>query len=295
MKHRLFYLVIISILLAGWVPSASASHPQQSRVVLTLGFSNLPQGQAGMVRLNGSDIAEARAIFQERVFFFYAQDTAYFTVLSSDVDMDPGTYSLSVWVRHADDSTEQIDQPVEVSNGGYAAVDLTLPASLAPLLAEDVNQAEMDKLFNIMDRFTPERYWEGGFVIPNTSEQIAWFGTWRLYNGSYWYRHTGVDIRVGTGTPVPVAANGRVILAEPLPIRGNYVLVDHGWGIYSGYAHMSQILVVPGQWVQQGDVLGLSGSTGRSGGAHMHFEMAVGGVWVDPVPFLTLPIAAGSQ
>lgn len=291
--RRLFYLVILFVLFVGVIPAASAAPQPQSRVVLTLGFIDLPQGQAGMVRLNGSDIAEARAIFQERVFFFYPQDTAYFTVLSADVDLDPGTYPLAVWVRHTDDSTEQIDQPVEVSNGGYAAVDLTLPASLSPLLAEDVNQAEMDKLFNIMDRFTPERYWgSSGFVIPNNGEQIAWFGTWRLYNESYWYRHTGVDIRVGTGTPFPVAANGRVILAESMPIRGNYVLVDHGWGIYSGYAHLSQIQVVPGQWVKQGDVLGLSGSTGRSGGAHMHFEMAVGGVWIDPLPFLTLPLVS---
>jgi murein DD-endopeptidase MepM/ murein hydrolase activator NlpD len=85
------------------------------------------------------------------------------------------------------------------------------------------------------------------------------------------------------------------MLAEALDIRGTYVLIDHGWGIYSGYAHLTEALVLPGQWVRQGDVIGLSGSSGRSGGAHLHWEMAVGGVWVDPGEFVALGLGGGPQ
>jgi murein DD-endopeptidase MepM/ murein hydrolase activator NlpD len=65
-------------------------------------------------------------------------------------------------------------------------------------------------------------------------------------------------------------------------------MIDHGWGVYSGYAHLSEFMVVPGQWVHKGDVIGLSGMTGRTSGAHIHMEMAVGGVWTDPESFLAL-------
>ena len=84
------------------------------------------------------------------------------------------------------------------------------------------------------------------------------------------------------------------MLAEDMEIRGGYVLIDHGWGIYSGYAHLSQKFVVPGQWVRQGDVIGLSGNNGRAAGAHLHWEIAVGGVFVEPDDFVAMGLG-GSQ
>jgi murein DD-endopeptidase MepM/ murein hydrolase activator NlpD len=78
-----------------------------------------------------------------------------------------------------------------------------------------------------------------------------------------------VDVRAAIGTPVIAMADGRVMLTGAFDIRGNYLLIDHGWGVYSGYAHLSEFMVVPGQWVRQGDVIGLSGLNGRSAGAHI--------------------------
>jgi murein DD-endopeptidase MepM/ murein hydrolase activator NlpD len=199
---------------------------------------------------------------------------------------------MQVWVKHSDETSERIDQEVQVNYGEFGRSDVTISAALAPLLQPEINQAEMDKLYNILNRFTLERYYVGGFVLPSANEQIGWFGTWRLYNSTYWYRHTGLDIRMPIGTSVTATASGRVMLSEMLAIRGGYVLIDHGWGIYSGYAHMSERFVVPGQWVTQGDVIGLSGMNGRSSGAHLHFEMAVGGEWVDPEAFLALGLDA---
>jgi len=91
---------------------------------------------------------------------------------------------------------------------------------------------------------------------------------------------------------VTAIASGRVMLAELMDIRGNYVAIDHGWGVYSGYAHLSEMLVVPGQWVRKGDVIGLSGVNGRSAGAHLHWEMVVGGTWIDPEQFVGLGLGS---
>ena len=180
-----------------------------------------------------------------------------------------------------DGTAEQLTSSCRVNWGNYARGAVMLPGALLPLLDPEINNAEDSKMANIVGRFTAARYWAGGFVQPNPGDIVGYFGATRLYNESYWYTHTGLDTSMPEGTPITAAAHGRVILAETLPIRGSYVLIDHGWGVYSGYAHLTQRLVVPGQWVQQGDVLGLSGNTGRSTGPHLHWEVAVGGVWVE--------------
>ena len=290
------YFFIIYSLLFIFPTLASAEPHQGSGAIVSLDFQSIPQGHVGIVHVTGEDISEVRAVFQERVYYFYQDSPTSFTgLLSADMESETQPYPMQVWVKYVDGTAEKIDQNVEVSSGGYGSYELAVPASMMPLLEPEINTAETEKLFNIMTRFTPERYWAGGFTVPNTNEFIAWFGTWRLYNGTYWYRHTGVDIKVGVGNTIAATAGGRVMLSEMMPIRGNYVLIDHGWGVYSGYAHMSERFVVPGQWVQQGDIIGLSGMTGRTSGAHIHWEMAVGGVWIDPETFMALGLDTNKE
>lgn len=79
------------------------------------------------------------------------------------------------------------------------------------------------------------------------------------------------------------AARGRVVFAAPLPIRGNSVIIDHGLGVLSGYHHLSEIAVAVGQQVNAGDVIGRVGATGLATGPHLHWEVIVRGVTVDPL------------
>ena len=105
--------------------------------------------------------------------------------------------------------------------------------------------------------------------------------------GYRWGRlHEGVDIGVGFGTPIHAAAGGTVIHAGWLGGYGNLVVVDHGNGLSTAYAHQQRIYVSPGQGVAQGDVLGEVGSTGHSFGPHLHFEVRVNGNPVDPLGYL---------
>ena len=119
----------------------------------------------------------------------------------------------------------------------------------------------------------------------------SFFGTRRSYNGSdYDFFHGGVDFGGGLGVQVFAPAAGIVVFADALEIRGNATIIDHGWGIYTGYFHQSEILVKVGDNVQPGQVIGIVGSTGRSTGAHLHWEMWVGGIQVDPLDWLTILI-----
>ncbi|NJL57504.1 M23 family metallopeptidase [bacterium] len=83
-------------------------------------------------------------------------------------------------------------------------------------------------------------------------------------------------------------ASGVVAFAGLLDIRGNHVIIDHGLGLASGYSHLSQIHVTRGQSVRAGQIIGVSGNTGRSGGAHLHWEITIAGEWLDAAEFYAL-------
>jgi murein DD-endopeptidase MepM/ murein hydrolase activator NlpD len=105
--------------------------------------------------------------------------------------------------------------------------------------------------------------------------------------GMRWGRmHTGIDIAVPTGTPVHASASGTVVYAGWMSGYGYLVAIDHGNGLATAYAHNSSLLVAVGQHVAQGDTISLSGSTGHSTGPHVHFEVRVNGVPVDPLLYL---------
>ena len=119
-----------------------------------------------------------------------------------------------------------------------------------------------------------------GFVWPVHGVLTSYYG-WR------WGRmHEGIDIAVGSGTSVVAAAAGTVIVAGWMGGYGNLVVIDHGNGISTAYAHNTSVAVAPGQSVAQGQLVAYSGSTGNSTGPHVHFEVRAGGAAVDPMGYL---------
>ncbi len=121
---------------------------------------------------------------------------------------------------------------------------------------------------------------EDGFSYPLSGRLSSGFG-WR------WGReHRGIDLAVAAGTPVGAGAAGTVITAQYNPSYGNYVQIDHGYGIVTTYAHMSSLAVSPGQWVDRGGLVGYSGSTGNSTGPHLHFEVIQNGNYLNPLDYL---------
>jgi murein DD-endopeptidase MepM/ murein hydrolase activator NlpD len=97
--------------------------------------------------------------------------------------------------------------------------------------------------------------------------------------------HPGVDLAAPLNAPVAAAAAGRVVYAGPLVVRGNSVMIDHGAGVISGYHHLTDVTVQTGQMVNAGDVVGHVGSTGLSEAPHLHWEVVVRGITVDPMPW----------
>jgi murein DD-endopeptidase MepM/ murein hydrolase activator NlpD len=112
-------------------------------------------------------------------------------------------------------------------------------------------------------------------------------GTLTSTFGPRWGRmHEGIDIAGASGTPIGAAAGGTVIVAGPSGGYGNLVVVDHGGGLSTAYAHMSSISVSVGQSVGRGATVGGMGTTGNSTGVHLHFEVRAGGVAQNPFNYL---------
>lgn len=130
---------------------------------------------------------------------------------------------------------------------------------------------------------TPVGDFASGFVWPVIGPITGVFGSQRVFNGQPRLPHNGVDIAASSGTPIHAAADGTVALAGPdLFFNGNLMILDHGLGFTTVYAHMSEFLVKQGDRVKKGQVIGKVGATGRVTGAHLHWGANWAGVPVDP-------------
>ncbi len=130
-------------------------------------------------------------------------------------------------------------------------------------------------------------YWEGPFLRLPRSARRAGFADHRKYqyNGKTVDEqvHLGIDLASTAHSPVAAANNGRVVFAEYVSIYGNTVVLDHGFGLFSMYAHLSRIVVARDQVVSKGDVIGFTGATGLAGGDHLHYAMIVSHTFVNPL------------
>lgn len=259
---------------------------------LTLEPTVWQQGQTVVVRLQApalGDGATLEGVWQERPFplFREPESGAWVALLGVPALLDPGLYPLTLRVALPDGRETTWAQPVRVRSAGYPWERLVVPLAF---LDPEVNRAESAQVAALVSRVTPERYWQGPFQPPSPYADCftSRFGTRRDYNdGTYYGYHSGVDFCGGTGTPIYAPADGVVVFAGPLEVRGNATIIDHGWGVYTGYWHQSEILVQEGQRVRAGEVIGYVGGTGRVTGAHLHWELWVNGVPVDPIPWLT--------
>jgi murein DD-endopeptidase MepM/ murein hydrolase activator NlpD len=150
-----------------------------------------------------------------------------------------------------------------------------------------VREANEARIREIVGDTVPEKLWDGAFVQLRNSAVTSRFAEQRSYYvaGEQVSEaiHYGYDLASLAGAPIEAGNTGRVIFAGDLGIYGDTVVLDHGLGLTSLYAHLSRIDVQVGERVEKGETLGLTGQTGLAGGDHLHFAILVGGVYADPV------------
>jgi len=204
--------------------------------------------------------------------------------------LEPGVYPLLMEASLTDGSKQSFEQMVLVTSGNYANEELYVPPeTIDPVVSDPENE----HIFSITTPATSTRFWSTIFASPAIypDQFTSRYGTRRIYHGLGTDLvidgfHTGLDFAGGEGLQIFAPAPGKVVFAAPLTVRGNATIIDHGWGVYSGFWHQSQILVNVEDMVEQGQVIGLVGGTGRVTGAHLHWEVLVNGVQVNPLDWL---------
>ena len=249
----------------------------------------IKQGGTFEVKLTADDdLSITGAFLGHDLNFFKDKDGTLIALQGVHALTEPGYYPLELSGSLEDGTPLAFSQPVYVADGGYHYETLTVdPKTLDPA----TTKPEDDLWDSLASAATPQRYWQGGFQspIPPVFANCfpSFFGNRRSYNGGpYTYYHTGLDFCGGVGTDIYAVASGVVVFAGPLRVRGNATMVDNGWGIYTGYMHQSEILVQEGDQVEAGQLIGRIGNTGRVTGPHLHLEVFVGGVQVDPMEWL---------
>lgn len=256
---------------------------------ISIDSAALAQGKTLVIKIDTPAELKITGKLADQALNFFPFENGYVALQGIHTMLKPGLYPLALEVETTDGKRFAYSQMVLVRGIAYIfdpSLDVD-PATLDPAVTEP----EAELWASLAVPVSNEKMWQGRFSNPVPLELVdCWtslFGNRRSYNGSeYKYFHSGLDFCGRVGTELYATAAGKVVYTGSLVVRGNVVVIDHGWGVYTAYDHLSEILVQPGELVQVGQVVGLGGNTGRSTGPHLHWEVWVGSVQVDPVDWL---------
>jgi murein DD-endopeptidase MepM/ murein hydrolase activator NlpD len=264
---------MFSLLLAGLVASQGQA--------LELNYADEPGLDAVVAHWNGHDLP------------FFHRGTHWLAVVGIDLDTAAGPLNVPVTFHYADGHSRVSSELVGVETHAYPTTRLNVEDRFVELSPEDQSRAtrEAKEIAALYAVVTPMALWADAFTtpIPGTKDGRN-FGHRRIFNGRPRAPHSGADLKAATGTPIHAANAGRVVLAKNLFYSGNAVFIDHGLGLYTTYLHLSRIDVHPGQEVARGQVIGLSGATGRVTGPHLHWGVRILDARVDPFSLLRLSL-----
>ena len=262
---------------AGWLEVSLAPWPIRPGDTAAVFVRHLEQGQphGQLWDQNGRAYPLQFAPHQE----------GHIALVGLDAFAPAGRYTIEVGGEGLIRPWWPFQQPMQVITAAYGLQQINVSAELLPLLASEVRASEDEYLSQIFTIFTPEKQWEGAFQYPVRDAIVtAPYGDARSYNGGpVEIFHTGIDFAGQVGTPIFAPARGTVIFTGTLNLRGQTLIIDHGWGVMSAYYHLSQIYVNFGDVVLPGDqMIALGGNTGLSTGPHLHWDMRVHDVPVNP-------------
>lgn len=275
---------------ANGLPSAFAS--------ATVTDLPLVQGSTAVIEVSVRDAVTLSGLLasdkEYPLNFFPYGENSFVALQGVHAMTEPGAYPLKLAATYADGHVESYEQMVLITAGGYPNDPILLVSP--ETLDSSITQPEQEQLIAIISEATPEKMWSGVFNNPSVYEDCftSRYGSRREYRADdssldpYYSFHSGLDFCGGTGLQIDSAADGIVAFAGETIVRGHATVIDHGWGVFTGYFHQSQNYVETGQRVSAGEVIGLVGATGRVTGAHLHWEVWVNGVQVNPMDWLTL-------
>jgi murein DD-endopeptidase MepM/ murein hydrolase activator NlpD len=232
------------------------------------------------------------------MIFFYPTGHAFSSLVGADVDAKPGPAKLLLTLIHRTGAAERREVMLKIKARAFHTESFSVPAEfdqMSPEALEEVRreQAAFAKVFAAP---SVARLWEGSFIRPVSQEASATsFGSRRIINGVARAPHSGADLAAPAGTEVLASNHGRVALVGTFFFAGGSVVLDHGAGLFTMYFHLSDPRVEEGAMAKKGEVIGLSGASGRVTGPHLHWGARLANARIDPFELIKKISAAPVQ
>lgn len=227
-------------------------------------------------------------------FSYNSPTKTWFALAGVSIDIAPGKYALELTAERAAKTPLKFSRAFAVTSAEYPKikVNLAVEKKFTEPSPEQLQQIEEAKKVKeeYLGRVTLQREWSGNFKAPVEAETSDVFGSRRIFNGVAQSPHYGLDYRVHTGTPVAAMNDGTVLLARFLYYEGDFVVLDHGQGFLTLYLHLSELKVKEGDVVKRGQIIGLSGASGRATGPHLDVRVRWQGTYLDPARLLQLTL-----
>jgi len=237
--------------------------------------------------------ADMRIDFNDRSYPVYRHPAkgngVYFALIGIPYRTQPGPQELTL--NYSDPTGIKSRQiPFQVVAGEYKTDVLKVDSRRVNPNKDDRQRAnrEHQEVQHVYANGIKERLWDGVFQLPVDNEISSRFGNRRVFNGQLKSYHNGLDFRSPKGTPVYAPNSGVVRLAKNLFYSGNAVIIDHGTEIFTIYAHLSKIKTAAGRRIEKGQLIGLTGATGRVSGPHLHWGVKLSGIAVSPLRFVEI-------
>ncbi|MDD4036114.1 MAG: M23 family metallopeptidase [Bacilli bacterium] len=217
----------------------------------------------------------------------YKDGNKLFAYIPIGLAKEVGDYTIEIY------NNEEIVKSgvIKIVEGDFVIQNLTIKQSIVDnTQTKEAYQEYRDAVAKARSYNFKERFYEDAFIMPIDGRITTEFGVKRYINGSIIpTRHYGIDIANDKGTPVKAAASGKVVFADYLTTSGNYIVIDHGRGLFSYYAHLDSLNTNLMDFVDQGDIIGYVGSTGFSTGPHLHFNITFMETSISPWLFINKP------
>ena len=262
-------IVLLSLMLLYLLPAQA--QPRQSLV----------PGGVAIITLEQSDPPEYR--FRNKPVLITRIDGITSALVGLPLSLKPGEHYIE-----ARDSGQIRKKFFSIEDKKYSTQHLTITdkrkvnpyaSDMERILAEKTRKQKARNHYSPVDV-------DVDFLAPVAGVRTGSFGRRRVFNGQQRRPHSGMDIAADTGTPVLSPSSGKVIELGDFFFSGNLVYIDHGQGLISMFAHLSEIGVKLGDRVAKGQVVGKVGATGRVTGPHLHWSLGLNGTWIDPALFL---------
>ena len=275
--------IFVATLCAGFFPGPAAA-PLHVSAPATV----LQPGSVVILTITGeAPVPALRVRAMGRELSPFSIDSRTWRVLVGiDLDLKPGSYPVEI---DGGDPQTRTTYLLAVRMRRFPTRTLTVDPDLVNPPPHEMARIarEAERLRRLWAEPATARMWEGPFIRPVPDAANSSFGTRSIYNGQPRSPHSGTDFLSATGRAVKAPNAGRVVIAETLYFTGGTVVIDHGAGVLSLFAHLSSIAVRDGDLVKTGDVVGEVGATGRVTGPHLHWAVRVAGARVDPLLLLS--------